>query len=226
MRGKQLLAAFLLGVGSLILAFSLFPNPALCWSSEAWQINAYIGWEFLDMDREVTFYEESWESYPFVVEQKEYMEKVESTLVKELRERFEASFTPLVVVAYRKNDSKDADFRIIDITCKSDSRIYQGAKLGRFEYQYVNILRVSGEGAIFHVPSEVEYTSFWLLPAKSLTEKVYLHGHTSEKIEYKWNRFIIEVEQNELVLIRYIEQLRKRIDDINQQINELEEVIK
>lgn len=208
-------------LGVLGIVF-LLSKSALCWSSEVWEINGYIGWEFLDMDRWVVFYEESFgSSYPFVVDQKKCMDRGESVLVKELKEQFEASFTPLVIVAYRKNDLRDANFVIIDIACESDSRLYQGAKLGRFEYQYVNILRASGVGAHFHIPPNVKYTSFWLLPAKSLTGKVYLHGYTSEKIEYKWNRFRIEVEQNELFLIRYIEQLQKRVDQINQKIDEL-----
>ncbi len=200
----------------------LIANAALGWISETWEISGYIGWEFLDVNREVVFYEESFgSSYPFVVQQKEHMEKGETILVSKLKELFGAFFTPLVIVAYRKNGPEDADFIIIDVACESDSRIYQGSKLGRFEYQYVNILRVSGVGAHFHVPSAVKYTSFWLLPSQSLTGKVYLHGHTSEKIDNKWNRFRIEVEQNELFLILYIEQLQRQIDEINQRVDEL-----
>jgi len=195
MRSRKLIAAFLLGVGTLGIVF--FPSkPALAWSSKVWEINGYIGWEFLDMEREIVFYCEGFSdwAYPFVIEQKEYMGKVQSVRVSELKEIFGASFAPLVVTAYRKGNLGDAEFVVIDITCESDSRIYQGSNLGRFEYQYANLMRVIGFGAHFRVPPEVEYTSFWLLPVQSLTGKVYLQGHTSEKIEYEWNRFRIKAE--------------------------------
>lgn len=117
------------------------------------------------------------------------MEKVGNISLKELKEYSNPPFTPLVIVARRRIDSEDTNFVMIDITCESDSRIYQASKLGRFEYQRVNILRVSGVGAYFYTPPNIEYRCFWLLPVESLTGKVYLRGHTSEKLEYERKRF-------------------------------------
>ena len=221
MKIRGLFAGSLSGIGALGIIF-LLANPALAWGSEVWEINGYIDWEFLNMDREVVFYEESaLGSYPFVSRQKEYMEKRRNMSVAELRERFETSFTPLVIVAYRKKDLQNRYFTVIDITCESDSRIYESSQLGRFEYQYVNIPRWIGKGASFPVPPEVEYTSFWLLPAESLAGKVYVRGHTGQLVGSDYDRFRIELEQNELFLSRYIEQLEKRVDETNQRIEDL-----
>lgn len=220
MRGKKLLATFLLGIGTLGITF--FPaKPVLSWSDETWEINGYIGWEFLNMERRVVFSIEfdSEYAYPLIKEQEEYMKKAQDRLLEEVKEHFEDSFTPLVIVAYRESELEDRSFYISDVTCESDSRIYRANRLGRFEYQYVNIPKSVGACAFFEVPSGVTYTCFWLLPTESLTGKVYLRG----EIEPEWTDFRIEVGRNELFLGRYIEQLQKTVGELNQRINKLKE---
>ena len=156
------------------------------------------------------------ERYPFVSEQREYMERMGSVSVKELKEQFEAFYIPLVVVAYRKSNSHNMYFSLTDVSCKADSRIYPiDDELVHFEYRYVQLDSV---GILFPVPPEVEYTVFWLLPAKSLAGAVYLRG---EALGERLNYFRIEVEQNELFVDKYVEQLQKRIEELKYKINEL-----
>lgn len=51
------------------LAMVLFvSNSVLDWNGEVWEINGYVGWKFLEMHKEIIFYTEEFEPYPFVVE--------------------------------------------------------------------------------------------------------------------------------------------------------------
>ncbi|TET61279.1 N-acetylmuramoyl-L-alanine amidase [Candidatus Aerophobetes bacterium] len=182
--------AILASLLGLVLA-----TPTFSLEIDSWQIDAYVGWEFLDMEGTVVFDKESSDSYPFVRGQAQHMKEAgeRGIRVEELKTKWESFYTPLVIVAFRKTSLGDTYFRIIDITCKVDSSIYQVNQLGRFEYMDAHIPREAfGK---FNVPSNVEYTCFWLLPAKSLIEKVYLRGHMGDGAR---KRFNIEAEHREL----------------------------
>jgi len=182
--------AILASLLGLVLA-----TPTFSLEIDSWQIDAYVGWKFLDMEGTVVFDKESSDSYPFVRGQAQHMKETGEAgiRVEELKTKWESFYTPLVIVAYRKTSLGDAYFRIIDITCEVDSSIYQVNQLGRFEYMDAHILREAfGK---FNVPPKVEYTCFWLLPAKSLIEKVYLRGHMGDGGRKRIN---IEAEHREL----------------------------
>jgi len=182
-------------LASLLGLVLVLATPTFSLEIGTWRIGAYIGWEFLDMERAVFFDTESSDSYPFVRGQAQYMKEAGEAgiRVEELKTKWESFYTPLVIAAYRKTDLGDTYFAIIDITCQADSSIYQVNQLGRFEYLYAQFPR-EGFGE-FHVRPDVEYTSFWLIPAKSLIEKVYFRGHMGDGAR---KRFNIEAEHGEL----------------------------
>ncbi len=126
---------------SLLGLVLVLVTPTFSLEIATWRIDAYVGWEFLDMERAVLFDTEPSDSYPFVRGQAQHMKEAGEVgiRVEELKTKWESFHTPLVMAAFRKTNLGDDYFTIIDIICKADSYIYQSMQLGHFEYMYVNI---------------------------------------------------------------------------------------
>ncbi len=206
----------------IILGIVFLPNSLTAGLiTDTWQMDAYIGWEYVGMDRKVVFDSESSRdlSYPFIQQQGKYMNDDLPKLAKDVKDHFQGSFTPLVIKIHRADESRDKAIWVETVVCESDSRIYRANKLGRFEYQYVNLLHSIGPNATFYLPPGVNYNCFWLFPSDSLIGKVYLVGKYEEG---RWtDEFRIETEKSEINLEQYIKYLESKITIIQERIDRL-----
>jgi len=204
----------------------LFNSSGLSWTNDWWEITGYIGWEFLDMDREVLFDTEGFEPYSFVIKQKEYIEN-KSRTAKEVKEYFQNLYTPLVVkICLKKELGEYGYLAIKEISCKSDSHIYQANKLGRWEYEFGNVPKSVGGYAFLNLPVEIEYTFFYLLPKDSLLDKVFIGisgYYGSLEAPPVVSKIVVNRQQKKSGVEEYIKQLQAKVEKINKKINELRE---
>ena len=89
--------------------------------------------------------------------------------------------------------------------------------MGRWEYEFCNISKSRGPYAFLNLPMEIKYTFFYLLPKKSLLDKVFI-AFTGTGIE---TSIVVNPQLKKLWIEEYIKQLQVKIDEVKKKINEV-----